>query len=58
MTGFAPIAATSLGQSSTNANYQMQVSSGTFTLSMQGAAYLSQTFFLMVYFHTLVTLLA
>lgn len=40
MTGFAPIAATSLGQSSTNANYQLQVSSGTFTLSLRGAALL------------------
>ena len=38
MTGFAPIAATSLGQSSTNANYALSVVSGTFTLSMQGAA--------------------
>jgi len=38
MTGFAPIAATTLGQSSTNANYALSVNSGTFTLSMQGAA--------------------
>ena len=40
MTGFAPIAATSLGQSSTNANYQMPVTHGTFALSMRGAALL------------------
>ena len=40
MTAFAPIAATTLGQSSSSAGYQMQVTSGTFTLSMQGAALL------------------
>ena len=40
MTAFAPIAATSLGQSSTSASYSMQVTSGTFAVSMQGAALL------------------
>ena len=38
MTGFAPLGSTALGQSSTNANYALSVTSGTFTLSMQGAA--------------------
>ena len=38
MTGFAPLGSTAIGQASTNANYQLQVTTGTFTLSMQGAA--------------------
>jgi len=38
MTGFAPLGSTAIGQASTNANYQLQVATGTFTLSMQGAA--------------------
>ena len=38
MTGFAPLGSTAIGQASTNANYALSVISGTFTLSMQGAA--------------------
>ena len=38
MTAFALLASTAIGQASTNANYQLSVNSGTFTLSMQGAA--------------------
>ena len=38
MTAFAPLGSTAIGQASTNANYALSVISGTFTLSMQGAA--------------------
>jgi len=37
MLGFAPLAATALGSPSANEAYSIQVTSGTFTLSMQGA---------------------
>ncbi len=40
MTAFAPLASTTLAQSSTNANYIIGAGSGTFALSMRGAALL------------------
>jgi len=40
MTAFAPLGATTLGQASTSANYIIGAGSGTFTLSMRGAALL------------------
>jgi len=38
MLGFAPLATTALGAPTANENYALQVTTGTFTLSMQGAA--------------------
>ena len=38
MLGFSPLATTALGAPTANEAYSMQVTSGTFTLSMQGAA--------------------
>ena len=40
MTAFAPLGSTAIGQASTNANYAMGAGSGTFALSMRGAALL------------------
>ena len=40
MTAFAPLGSTALGQASTNANYVMGAGSGTFSLSLRGAALL------------------
>lgn len=40
MTAFAPLGSTTLAQSSTNANYIIGAGSGTFALSMRGAALL------------------
>lgn len=40
MTAFAPLGSTTLGQSSTSANYIIGAGSGTFALSMRGAALL------------------